>query len=36
LAYGFACWVVLRPWNRDRIFQSLQSDQRSADETKTA
>ena len=19
LAYGLACWVVLRPWNKDRI-----------------
>ena len=36
LAYEFACWVVLRPWNKDRILQSLQSDQRAADETKTA
>jgi uncharacterized membrane protein YcjF (UPF0283 family) len=32
LAYEFACWVVLRPWNKDRILQSLQSDQRAADE----
>ena len=27
LAYGWSCWVVIRPWNREYIFQSLQSAQ---------
>lgn len=28
LAYELACWVVLRPWNKVRILNSMHSDQR--------
>jgi uncharacterized membrane protein YcjF (UPF0283 family) len=35
MAYEMACWVVLRPWNKERILKSLQSDQRASDEIET-
>ena len=35
LACEMACWVVLRPWNKERILQSLHSDQRASDENET-
>ena len=35
LAYEMACWMVFRPWNKERILKSLQSDQRASDEIET-
>jgi uncharacterized membrane protein YcjF (UPF0283 family) len=34
-AYELACWEVLRPWNKERVLKSLQSDQRASDEIET-
>lgn len=33
LIYEMACWVILWPWNKERILQSLQSDRRAWDES---
>jgi uncharacterized membrane protein YcjF (UPF0283 family) len=35
LAYETACWVVLRPWNKERILKSLQSERHASDEIET-
>ena len=35
LAYEMVCWEVLRPWNKERVLQSLHSDQRASDESET-